>query len=144
MFKIRNFLSITIFLMFLALPVLACNSSAPPPSEGVNIRIRNVSSQDFSQSWLGEGKQKGATQTTWYGRVDSGETTDYEAMDPVPENYGFADIRSDGEMLLLYNISPSPYLGVSELSAGEYYTFVFDIVAGDLQLVDIIHEPAGS
>ncbi len=56
------------------------------------------------------------------------------------ENYDFADIRVDGRMLLNYHIEPVKHLGVSELSPGEYYTFVYDIIDDEAQLLTIIHE----
>jgi hypothetical protein len=43
-------------------------------------------------------------------------------------------------MLLDRHIEPMMHLGVAELSPGEYYTFVYDIVDGEPLLVTIVQD----
>jgi hypothetical protein len=120
--------------------VISCDGPQLSAEEAVHIRIRNQSGYDFEKLWLGSGEKRGATQTTAFGKIASGSTTEYKQMAPIFENYDFADIRVDGEMLLDRHIEPMMHLGVAELSPGEYYTFVYDIVDGEPLLVTIVQD----
>ena len=130
-----------LFIMFAVLGFLTgCKESSLPATETVNIRIRNTSSYDIDHLWLGSGEKRGATQTTAYGRIKSGATTSYKRIEPIFENYDFADIKVNGDRLLDRHIKPMDHLGVAELSPGQYYTFVYDIIGDEPYLVEMIHE----
>lgn len=104
----------------------------------IMIRIRNNSTLNFSDCWLGAGARGGATETTTYRKIDSGQTSRYRHVEPPLANYRKIDIIAE-QTRYLDTIDFNDHIGQPELSPG-WYTFAYDIVGEKLQLT-IVQEP---
>lgn len=110
-----------------AVGLVACGGSSASldSGEAANIRILNQTGERIDRLWLGVGPEVGSTFLTRYNGIDDGETTGYQTIEPIVENYGAVDLVIDGERYLGRRLDPHGMLGVEGLSAGSYYTFTF-------------------
>lgn len=94
----------------------------------VQIRIRNQSSQDMTNFWLGAGGTGPTPQS--YGAIPAGTTTNYRSMPAVLAYYRKSDFLTADGMRYLTTIYPETFLNVAELAPGSY-TFSYDIQNGE-------------
>ena len=100
--------------------------------ERIMIRVRDNSALGFTDCWLGAGPKGGATKTTAFGSIGSGDVSRYKHIDAVLANYRKIDIVADGNRYL-DTIDFAAHSGAEELQPG-WYTFAYDIVDGQAVL----------
>ncbi|MFD1096161.1 hypothetical protein [Salegentibacter chungangensis] len=107
-------------LLSVMLLILGCSDDGTP-SEKVNIRLRNLSSYDFSNVVVGT---PGGTVN--YGNIPSRGITEYESFETA-YRYAFIELQIDGDT---FTIQPIDYVGETPLENGNY---TYEINANDSQ-----------
>ncbi len=125
----RWLIIIGLFMTFLQ---SSCNDS-----ESVQIRIRNNTGMEIEDFWLGAGGN--GPSTIAYGSIEAGETTDYQAVEPVLARYRKLNfITVDGRQYL-DTIYFEEHVGSAELAPGRY-TFAYALVNGAAELTLIVDQ----
>ena len=123
-------------ILLLAVSLMVGCTSEERMNEKIMIRVRNESTLNFENAWLGAGERGGATQTTAYGGIKAGDTSTYKEIDALLANYRKIDIVADGTRYL-DTIDPAAHVGTPELGPGRY-TFAYAIIDGKLSLTLIV------
>lgn len=97
-------------------------------SEQVNIRVKNATTKDIQNFWLGAGGLNGPSPMS-LGAIKNNETTSYRGVDPILARYRKTDfITTDGKRYgdVVY---PENFFDKPELEMGSYYTFEYTLQA---------------
>ncbi len=114
------------------LTLLGCGGNQP-----VQIRIRNASSQDMTNFWLGAGGTSGISTT--FSKIPAGTTTGYRGFSTVRANYSKCNFLMQNGKQYIVNTYPLPNGTSDELAPGNY-TFSYDLV-GDSGTLTITRDP---
>lgn len=121
--------------LILGLLMTTLFSGCGDDSENIHIRIRNNTGMEIENFWLGAGGR--GPSTISYGSIDAGETTDYQAVEPVLARYRKLNfITIDGRQYL-DTIYFEDWVGSAELAPGRY-TFAYTLTNGEAQLTLIV------
>lgn len=120
------------FLGFL-LTILSGLFSCRNEEERVYIRIKNNSSKNITNFWLG-------AKTRSYGAIISGETTIYKSLKPVTSSYNKFNFTTIANKRYWGTTFAKKDIGYIKLEPG-YYTFSITVV-NDTAVLHIINEPS--
>lgn len=119
----KNILIIGAFIIVGLIVVLIVAS--PQAEESINIRIKNSTSKDIENFWLGAGGTGNSTES--YGSIKNGEETRYKSFKPVLANYRKMNFITTDKKQYTDVIYPEKFFDKNELEKGRYYTFKYTI-----------------